>query len=138
MEDYQGRLIIIFAGYKEEMKRFRDQNPGLKSRVGFELDFPDYSIDELMEIFYKKLKEKEYNFDPSAEEKVRKILKNAKSVDNFGNGRFVENLIQKIIVEHAVNTKGVFDRERLLLITPEDIKEVKAEESKSKIGFNNN
>lgn len=138
MEDYQGRLIIIFAGYKEEMKRFRDQNPGLKSRVGFELDFPDYSIDELMEIFYKKLREKEYNFDPAAEEKVRKILKNAKSVDNFGNGRFVENLIQKIIVEHAVNTKGVFDRERLLLITSEDIKEVKAEESKSKIGFNNN
>ena len=135
MEDYQGRLIIIFAGYKEEMKRFRDQNPGLKSRVGFELDFPDYSIDELVEIFYKKLKEKEYNFDQSAEEKVRKILKNAKSVENFGNGRFVENLIQKIIVEHAINTKGIYDRERLLLITSEDIKDVKAEESKNKIGF---
>ena len=135
MEDYQGRLIIIFAGYKEEMKRFRDQNPGLKSRVGFELDFPDYSIDELMEIFYKKLREKQYNFDGAAEEKVRKILKDAKSVENFGNGRFVENLIQKIIVEHAVNTKGVYDMERLLLITPEDIKDIKAEESKNKIGF---
>ena len=135
MEDYQGRLIIIFAGYKEEMKRFRDQNPGLKSRVGFELDFPDYSVDELMEIFYKKLREKEYNFDSAAEEKVRKILKEAKLVDNFGNGRFVENLVQKIIVEHAVNTKGVYDRDRLLLIKEEDIKEVKAEVSKNKIGF---
>ena len=135
MEDYQGRLIIIFAGYKEEMKRFRDQNPGLKSRVGFELDFPDYSIDELMEIFYKKLREKQYNFDGVAEEKVRKLLKDAKSVENFGNGRFVENLIQKIIVEHAVNTKGVYDMDRLLLITPEDIKDIKAEESKNKIGF---
>ena len=135
MEDYQGRLIIIFAGYKEEMKRFRDQNPGLKSRVGFELDFPDYSIDELMEIFYKKLREKEYNFDFEAKDKVVKILKNAKSVENFGNGRFVENLIQKIIVEHAINTKGVYDRERLLLITSDDIKDVKAEESRNKIGF---
>ena len=135
MEDYQGRLIIIFAGYKEEMKRFRDQNPGLKSRVGFELDFPDYSIDELMEIFYKKLREKEYNFDQAAENKVRKILKEAKSVENFGNGRFVENLIQKIIVEHAVNTKGIYDKERLLIIKEEDIKDIKAEESKNKIGF---
>ena len=135
MEDYQGRLIIIFAGYKEEMKRFRDQNPGLKSRVGFELDFPDYSVDELMEIFYKKLKEKEFNFDGAAEEKVKTLLKNAKSVENFGNGRFVENLIQKIIVEHAVNTQGIYDKERLLLITPEDIKDIKAEESKNKIGF---
>ena len=117
------------------MKRFRDQNPGLKSRVGFELDFPDYSIDELMEIFYKKLREKEYNFDQAAENKVRKILKEAKSVENFGNSRFVENLIQKIIVEHAVNTKGIYDRERLLLIKEEDIKDIKAEESKNKIGF---
>ena len=88
-----------------------------------------------MEIFYKKLREKEYNFDSAAEEKVRKILKEAKLVDNFGNGRFVENLVQKIIVEHAVNTKGVYDRDRLLLIKEEDIKEVKAEVSKNKIGF---
>ena len=39
MEDYQGRLIIIFAGYTEEMRKFRDLNPGLKSRVGYEIDF---------------------------------------------------------------------------------------------------
>jgi hypothetical protein len=92
-------------------------------------------VDELMEIFYKKLKEKEFNFDGAAEEKVKTLLKNAKSVENFGNGRFVENLIQKIIVEHAVNTQGIYDKERLLLITPEDIKDIKAEESKNKIGF---
>ncbi|MBR3512548.1 MAG: AAA family ATPase [Clostridia bacterium] len=135
MEDYQGRLIVIFAGYKEEMKKFRDQNPGLKSRVGFELDFPDYSLDDLVKIFRKKITERRYGITESAVEKARKIMDAAKRVDNFGNGRFVENFIQRIIVEHAKKTRGNYDMDRLVLITEEDIPDVKAEESKAKIGF---
>ena len=135
MEDYSGRLIIIFAGYTEEMKRFRDQNPGLKSRIGFELNFKDYSVDDLMNIFFKKLNEKQFKINEEAILKVRKIFENAKKVENFGNGRFVENTIQKIIVEHAMQTRNVDEYERLTTITEEDIKEIKAEESKNRIGF---
>ncbi len=135
MEDYSGRLIIIFAGYTEEMKRFRDQNPGLKSRIGFELNFKDYSVEDLMNIFFKKLNEKQFKINEEAILKVRKIFENAKKVENFGNGRFVENTIQKIIVEHAMQTRNVDDYERLTTITEEDIKEIKAEESKNRIGF---
>lgn len=135
MEDYQGRLIIIFAGYTEEMKKFRDQNPGLKSRIGFELNFKDYSTDELMDIFFKKLNEKQFKINEPAINKIRKIFENAKKVDNFGNGRFVENTIQKIIVEHAMQTRNVDDYERLVTITEEDVKDIKAEESKNRIGF---
>lgn len=135
MEDYQGRLIIIFAGYTEEMKKLRDQNPGLKSRIGFELTFVDYTEEELMQIFDKKLDEKEFKITEKAREKIRKILEDAKQIENFGNGRFVENTIQKVIVEHANQTRNINDTDRLLTITEEDIKNIKAEESRKRIGF---
>ncbi len=135
MEDYQGRLIIIFAGYTEEMKKFRDLNPGLKSRIGYEIDFADYSLEELIEIYNKKVQEKGFRTDDNAMKKVERILKNAKEVENFGNGRFVENTIQKIIIEHAKNTRNDTDMDRLLTFTEEDIKDIKAEESKKRIGF---
>lgn len=135
MEDYQGRLIIIFAGYTEEMKKFRDLNPGLKSRIGYEVDFADYSLEELMQIYNKKVHEKGFRTDDNAMKKVERILKNAKEVENFGNGRFVENTIQKIIIEHAKNTRNDTDMNRLLTFTEEDIKDIKAEESRKRIGF---
>lgn len=135
MEDYQGRLIIIFAGYTQEMIKFRDLNPGLKSRVGYEIDFEDYSVDELVQIFEKKVNDKKFKVDKGAKESVRKILEDAKQVENFGNGRFVENMVQKIIVEHAKNTRSIEDTERLLTFTKEDIPDIKAEESKKRIGF---
>lgn len=135
MEDYQGRIIIIFAGYTEEMRKFRDLNPGLKSRIGYEITFDDYSIDELMEIYDKKVKDKGFKSTIEAKDKVRDILKNAKDVENFGNGRFVENIVQKIIIEHAKNTRGELDEEKLLTFDKDDVKEIKAEESKKKIGF---
>ena len=135
MEDYQGRLIIIFAGYTEEMKKFRDLNPGLKSRIGYEIDFEDYSIEELLQIFDKKVNDKGFKSNEEARKKVENILINAKAVENFGNGRFVENIVQKIIIEHAKQTKNITDTERLLTFTSEDIKNIKAEESKRKIGF---
>lgn len=135
MEDYQGRLVIIFAGYTEEMRKFRDLNPGLKSRIGFEIDFKDYLLDELMNIFDKKIKDKGFKVDDKAKEKVKTILQNAKEVENFGNGRFVENMIQKIIIKHAMNTKYENEYERLITFTEEDVNNIKAEESKKKIGF---
>ena len=67
--------------------------------------------------------------------KIEKILKNAKEVENFGNGRFVENTIQKIIIEHAKNTREETDMERLVTFTEEDVKDIKAEESRKRIGF---
>ena len=63
-------------------------------------------------------------------------MKKAKEVENFGNGRFVENTVQKIIIEHAMKTRSIMDdTERLLTFTEEDIPEIKAEESKKRIGF---
>ena len=135
MEDYQGRLIIIFAGYTEEMRKFRDLNPGLKSRIGYEIDFEDYTIEKLLEIYDKKVSDKGFKSNKQARNKVETILKNAKEVENFGNGRFVDNIVQKIIVEHAKQTRNITEMERLLTFTEEDVTEIKAEESKKRIGF---
>ena len=136
MEDYKGRLIIIFAGYTEEMMQFRDLNPGLKSRIGFELTFKDYTIDELVQIFEKKIHDQELEIEKESIEKVRKILEEAKKIENFGNGRFIDNMVQKIIIEHAKRLKNENNIEVLKLITKEDISdEIKPERSKNKIGF---
>ena len=63
------------------------------------------------------------------------ILRKAKEVENFGNGRFVENMVQRIIIEHAKNTRYIDDYERLLTFTEEDVPDMKAEESRKRIGF---
>ena len=56
MEDYRDRLVVIVAGYKDEMQRFIDSNPGLQSRFNRYIDFPDYSGTELVEIFKMYMK----------------------------------------------------------------------------------
>ena len=136
MEDYKGRLIVIFAGYTEEMMQFRDLNPGLKSRIGFELTFTDYTVEELVQIFEKKVHDQELEVDKKALNKVRNILEEAKKVENFGNGRFVDNMVQKVIIEHAKRLRDENNLDILRLITEEDISsDIKPERSKNKIGF---
>lgn len=88
-----------------------------------------------MKIYDKKVSDKGFKTDEKARKKVEKIMNNAKEVENFGNGRFVENTVQKILIEHAIKTKEVTDKERLLTFIEEDIPEVKAEESRKRIGF---
>ena len=88
-----------------------------------------------MQIFEKKVADKGFKADDGAKEKVRNILRKAKEVENFGNGRFVENTVQRIIIEHAMKTRNITDMDRLLTFTEEDIPEIKAEESRKRIGF---
>ena len=99
------------------------------------MDFEDYSIEELLQIYDKKVKDKGFKSNEEARKKVENILINAKDVENFGNGRFVENIVQRIIIEHAKQTRNVTDTERLLTFTADDVTNIKAEESKRKIGF---
>ena len=64
------------------------------------------------------------------------IIEEAKKVENFGNGRFVDNMVQKVIIEHAKRLKEENNLEVLRLITEEDISsDIKPERSKNKIGF---
>lgn len=122
MEDYRENLIIIFAGYTKEMKKFKEMNPGLKSRIGLTIEFPDYNSNELTQIFVKKAIFNGYNVPMESEQKIQTICDIASKEKDFGNGRFVENLFREIEINHALTTKDLdaYD-EKIMTILPEDI-----------------
>ena len=101
MENHREDTVVIFAGYREEMLEFLERNPGLKSRVPFHVDFPDYTPDELWEIFRLKVKEKGRTITKKGEQRVREILEEAVQHPNFGNGRFARTLAEQGILAQA-------------------------------------
>ena len=103
MEDHRDDLIVIVAGYTEPMERFINSNPGLKSRFNKYIEFPDYSIDELMAIFDLNCKKYDYTIEESARSHVREKLSLLKlsSPENFANARAVRNLFEEIITNQA-------------------------------------
>jgi len=129
MEDYKDNLIVILAGYKDEMERFLQINPGLRSRFPIQIEFNDYSVNELMQIAKMMVEKRQYKFSPEALIKFETILQNRKNdinYDKLGNARLVRNMIEKALRRQAlrlVNQK-VISREDLLQIKPEDISEV--------------
>lgn len=143
MEDYRDRIIVIFAGYKDEMKQFLDSNSGLISRIGYTIEFPDYSIDELLQIFLNMLKNSNMDITESALKKLKKVIEVSSKNKNFGNGRFIRNIFQKILIEHAKNMDKNNSDDNLFLIdvfliTEDDInfeKLVFKGEDNKKIGF---
>jgi stage V sporulation protein K len=129
MEDHKDSLIVILAGYKDEMEWFLQTNPGLRSRFPIRMEFNDYTIDELMQIARMMVEKRQYKFSSEAMSKFEKILTNSKNgiyYDKMGNARMVRNMIEKAIRRQAVrlvNQKKI-SREDLLYIKPEDVSEV--------------
>ena len=140
MENHREDLCVILAGYPEEMERLLNANSGFKSRIQFFINFPDYKIEELYEIFLKQLEEDFLKLEKGCKEIVMKYFENEVTLknENFGNGRFVRNLVEKIKFEQAMRIKEK-DSEDLYTITPQDIKNVvdkiKTVENKRRIGF---
>lgn len=126
MEDKQHEFILILAGYSREMDEFLTLNPGLHSRFPLVIDFPDYSIDQLMEIGQRMLKEKEYTLSHEAEKKLREHLiwvKSAYSSVGFSNGRYIRNILEKSIRAQAMRLLMIshFDRHDLMTIRSNDL-----------------
>jgi len=101
MENHRGELLVIFAGYPEPMKSFLERNEGLRSRVAFHLDFPDYNAEELCDILQVMAKEKGYRVEVEALRHCRRIFPKACSTADFGNGRYVRNLLESAILCQA-------------------------------------
>ena len=138
MEKYYDRLIIVFSGYEKEMKDFINTNPGLKSRIGKHFVFEDYSADELTEILLGLIKDNNLKITDKAIEKFKEIASNALKIKNFGNGRYVRNTFDKILIKHSTNTKNSNDMQELITITENDIDEVEIKKdvsTKGKFGF---
>jgi stage V sporulation protein K len=123
MEDHKDQLILILAGYREEMKDFIATNPGLQSRFPIHIEFPDYSLEELLQIAEMFLQQREYKFAPGAKRKLARILEKAHKEYNFGNARLVRNLIEQGMRSQAVRLikNKELTREDLMLITVEDL-----------------
>ena len=124
MEDNRGDLIIIFAGYQKEMEKLLDTNAGFRSRIKKYFNFDDYSTLELTQIFVNLLKNKHLYITKEALEKVIFLMKNARRHQNFGNGRYVNNLINNIEEFHILNVENNNDYERIDTITIDDIKDL--------------
>ena len=95
MEDHRNEICIILAGYTEEMRNLIQLNPGFESRIQFIINFPDYSVEELLEIFKRMCKKEKYKLSDSCKELLMNDFNIAKYEDNFGNGRYVRNLLKK-------------------------------------------
>jgi len=125
MEDKQHEFILILAGYSREMDYFLTLNPGLHSRFPLVIDFPDYSIDQLMQIGDRMLKEREYTLSQDAERKIREHLIWVKQLNpvSFSNGRYIRNLIEKCIRAQAMRLlmQNTYDRQELITIRSIDI-----------------
>lgn len=95
MENYRDKLCVIFAGYSKEMGYFIDHvNPGLKSRIAYTIDFPDYSTEELLQILELQANRKQYVIQDAALEKVRQHLLTV-NMQTAGNGRYVRKLLEQ-------------------------------------------
>ena len=121
MENNRNNLVVIFAGYTKEMQDFLNLNSGIVSRIGYTVEFEDYTVDELWQIFNQMMTKAGFVVSKEAEEKVKKIIEENKGTKNFGNARFVRNVYEKSIIKHASNTKDKKSKKALITIKAEDI-----------------
>ena len=125
MEDDRERLVVILAGYSNEIKQFINTNPGLESRFNRYIHFDDYTEEELMEIFAFYLRKAQYKITIDAYNIVSQIIseKVANKDSRFGNARYVRNLFEKIIQRQSdrLARMGKLSREQLTIITAEDV-----------------
>ncbi len=126
MEDNRDDLVVIVAGYIEPMKKFLHSNPGLESRFNRFIDFPDYTVDEMMAIFDMRCEKAGYQLDESARETLREVIarRSSEDVKGFGNARGVRNLFETAIALQAdrlAETEGEITREMLMTLTAADV-----------------
>jgi AAA+ superfamily predicted ATPase len=128
MEDNRGKLVVVAAGYPDEMEIFIQSNPGLQSRFNRYFKFDHYEVDALLKIFKLYTERADFVLAKDAEEKLLEIIEcvHEKKHSGFGNARTMRNLFEKIIERQANRvvkispvTKGI-----LRLITEKDIPEV--------------
>ncbi|NIK67877.1 MULTISPECIES: AAA family ATPase [unclassified Paenibacillus] len=129
MEDHRNQFVLILAGYPAEIDHFLLTNPGLPSRFPIQIDFPDYSIDQLIQISELMAKERDYNLMPQSIFKLRQHLIQEKMSDifSFSNARYVRNIIEKSIRYQAVRllnqySNSIPPKQELMAIKPEDFK----------------
>jgi len=138
MEDEN--ICVIMAGYPQPVDEFLKSNEGLESRIQFKLNFPDYTSEELYSIFKKMIKEDNYKLDTGVKQLLVEHFELARKQSNFGNGRCVRNVFEKLKFQQADRITSTKDA-NIDLIKTVDVKNVIARleeqqsEPKRMIGF---
>ncbi|MCM1099870.1 MAG: AAA family ATPase [Clostridium sp.] len=140
IENNKDYMMVILAGYKEEMYEFLKSNPGFKSRIRNEVEFEDYTVEEMVSIFKKMVAERSMQLEPDMDEGLRHMIEQKSKVPDFGNARGVRNLFDEVIEEMnarlvRMNSSGMHVSAAMYdLITKEDIRTIagrKTDEEKS-------
>ncbi len=128
MEDNRKDFVVIVAGYTEPMKKFIESNPGLKSRFNKYIEFPDYSVDELEEIFYMNCDKYDYKVEEDVKHQIRALITSRKlgSIDNFANAREIRNLFEEIITNQAKRVSALESpsNDDMMTISIDDLKDL--------------
>ncbi|MFN3940798.1 MAG: AAA family ATPase, partial [Chitinophagales bacterium] len=144
MEDYRGEFIVIVAGYTDEMHRFLESNPGLKSRFDKFIHFDDYNTDELFTIAEKLLTDEQLHFSPDAAAHVKNYIQQLTLSRNkfFGNARTMRKMVIDITHKQNIRMASLQAHERkpemIHTITLDDVKSLTidvTENTKKGIGF---
>src|SRR6516162_1772637 len=101
MENERDRLVVVLAGYKDRMDEFSRLNPDMSSRVAHDIEFPDYTPDELVQIGRLMLSAENYVFSPDADEAFRQYVVRRMRRPRFAHARSVRNGIERARLRHA-------------------------------------
>ena len=125
MEARRDNFVVIFAGYKDKMNVFYGSNPGLYSRIGHHIDFPDYTNDQLMDIASLLLAKQNYRFSKGASKLFNEYIKRRRKLSFFANARSIRNAIDRAKLRHAYRLFSRRDipitKDELMTIESEDI-----------------
>ena len=123
MEDHRADLAVIAAGYPAEMVTLIDANPGLKSRFTRTINFPDYTTDELVEIFSRMSDDTKYHLDGSGKAALITVIESEPRTRGFGNARFVRNVFEEAVGRQAERLASVAEptESELTTLTAADI-----------------
>jgi probable Rubsico expression protein CbbX len=124
MEAERHRLVVVLAGYRDRMEEFYGSNPGMGSRVAHHIDFPDYSVDELMEIARMMVSQRAYRFDPEADAAMATYIARRREQPRFANARSIRNAIDRARLRQAArlfDLPGPLSRADLETIEARDI-----------------
>jgi SpoVK/Ycf46/Vps4 family AAA+-type ATPase len=125
MEDHRDSLIVIVAGYVDLMRSFLDSNPGLRSRFTKEVQFPDYTADDLWRIFSRIVDMNGYKLAAEAVQVARARIVGVyeRKTENFGNAREMRTLFEAAVQAQAnrLVSQTDFSPEQLQLLQSADI-----------------
>jgi len=125
MENQREDLVVILAGYKEPMDKFYESNPGLSSRIANHIDFPDYTVEELLQIAKLMLQDQQYQLTPDAEVALTSYIQKRKEKPLFANARSVKNALDRARMRQAnriFDSRGqVLTKKELVNIEANDI-----------------